>query len=154
MRFKADNTDRRSLPDRRKRPTPVLSRYSLAGGLRKTIRRESDKKKIFFVDRYSTRLLITLLFLFILSSTDAYLTLSLIEKNRVIEANPVMAFYLDYGEMFFLSAKFFITALSILILCICMSMPIVQVALPSALIIYLLIILYELKMTYENLPPF
>ncbi len=154
MKNKVENADRRTLTDRREGPTPILSRYSFAGGCRKTIRRESDKEKFFFVDRYSIKLLITLLFLFLLSCIDAYLTLALIEKNMIVEANPVMAFYLDHGNMFFISAKFFITAVSIVILCICMNVSVVKIALPSAVIIYLLVIMYELNIIYKIFPHF
>jgi hypothetical protein len=134
----------RILQDRRKCPTPIISRYTFRDGKRKTIRREADKKTNIFVDVYSTRLLIAILSLLILSCLDAFLTLSLIEKGSVVEANPVMAFFLDIGIFHFSLIKFIITAVSLIVLCIFKNVNITRIGLPVALKIYLAVIVYEL----------
>jgi hypothetical protein len=135
--------NKRLLSDRRKCPTPMLSRYTFFGGRRKTIRREKEKKKHLFVDLYSTRLLIAVVSLLILSCLDAYLTLTLIAKGSVVEANPIMAFFLDYGIMPFTIIKFVITSLCLILLCLLKNAYITRICLPIAIKIYLFVVAYE-----------
>ena len=130
-------------PERRKHPTPIFSRYTFWGGRRKTIR-ENDRKKHLFVDLYSTRLLVEVIFLLCLCCLDAYFTLSLIERGNVIEANPIMAYLLWYGIMPFVVIKFIFTALLIAILTIFQNVKIARFGLPFAIKIYIVVILYEL----------
>jgi len=129
--------------DRRMCPTPIISRYTFRGGRRKIVRRGDDKKTHVFVDLYSTRLMIAVLSLICLSSLDAYLTLSLIEKGKVVEANPIMAYFLDLGIMHFTMTKFAITATALIILCVFKNLNISRISIPVALKIYLVVIIYE-----------
>jgi hypothetical protein len=135
--------NRRIVSDRRKCPTPIISRYTFIGGRRKIIRREEDKRRYLFVDLYSTRLLIAVLSLLFLSCLDAYLTLTLIEKGSVVEANPVMAYFLNHGILPFTIIKFTITAVSLIILCVFKNVYITRISLPFAIKIYVIIIAYE-----------
>jgi len=137
-----DNSSR-ELKDRRNRPTPLFSKYTFIGGQRKSVRRGEDKKRHLFVDLYSTRLLIAIIALLVLSCLDAYLTLVLIGKGKVIEANPVMAYFLDLGILPFTTIKFVITAFSLTILCLFKNVRATRISLPFALKIYLAIIAYE-----------
>jgi hypothetical protein len=134
----------RVFSDRRRCPTPVISRYTFTGGKRKKARREEDKKKCIFVDLYSTRLLIAVSFLISLSCTDAYLTLALIEKGSVVELNPLMSFFLNLGVIQFSFIKFIITALSLIVLCLFKNVNITRIAVPVIMKIYLVVIMYEL----------
>ncbi len=134
----------RVLSDRRKGPTPIISRYTFSGGRRKKIRRGEDKKKHIFVDLYSTRLLVAVLALLCLSCLDACLTLELIERGSVVELNPVMAFFLDYGVYPFSLMKFGLTALSLVVLCLFKNVNITRIGLPIAVKIYLVVVFYEL----------
>lgn len=134
----------RSGSDRRRCPTSVISRYALFGGQRKVVRREEDKKTHLFVDLYSTRLLIAIILLLCLSSLDAFLTLSLLEKGKVMEANPVMAYVLNFGIMPFTIIKFLITSVALIILCVFKNVYITRVSLPIAIKIYFAVIVYEL----------
>ncbi|MBI5055872.1 MAG: hypothetical protein HZB61_04575 [Nitrospirae bacterium] len=133
----------RDSSDRRRCPTPIISRYTFWGGKRKIIRRESDKKNYLFVDLYSTRLLIVILSLLCLSCLDAYLTLVLIEKGKVIEANPIMAHFLEYGFLPFSIIKFVVTALSLIVLCLFKNVNITRIGLPVAIKIYVIVVAYE-----------
>ena len=133
----------RVYPERRKRPTLIFSRYTFWGGRRKTIR-EKDRKKHLFVDLYSTRLLVAVIFLLCLCCLDAYFTLSLIERGNVIEANPIMAYLLGYGIMPFVVIKFIVTALLITVLTLFKNVKITRISLPFAIKIYIVVILYEL----------
>jgi hypothetical protein len=130
-------------PDRRKCPTPILSRFTIMGGKRKTIRREKDKKKHLFVDLYSTRLMIAVLLLFCLSCLDAFLTLALINKGIVYEANPVMAYFLGYGILPFAFTKFAITASAIAVLCLFKNVNLTRISMPLAIKLYVAVIIYE-----------
>lgn len=129
--------------DRRKAPTPMFSRYSLRGGQRKLIRRIEDKKKHLFVDLYSARLLIAVILLLCLSSLDAYMTLELIGRGKVVEANPVMAYFLDVGIMPFTIIKFVITAVALMVLCLFKNVTVTRVSLPLAIKVYMVVIAYE-----------
>jgi hypothetical protein len=139
-----DTWSGRSGTDRRNCPTPIFSRYTIKDGRRKTIRRVKDKKIHLFVDLYSTRLLIAVLFLFSLSCLDAFLTLALINRGTVYEANPVMAYFLGYGIMPFTFTKFAITASAISVLCLFKNVSLTRISVPLAIKIYVAVIIYEL----------
>ena len=144
--------DRRLTPDRRKQPTSCISRHTFISGQRRTVRREVDKKKNIFVDLYSPQLLITLLFLLILSLLDAYCTLTLIREHGIEEANPVMAFYLECGDISFIMGKFLFTTVSIFIFCRYNNFSVTKVSLASSIMIYLAVVLYELNIMYKFSP--
>ncbi len=135
--------DNREPSDRRKRPTPIMSRYTVVGGKRQTIRRDEDKKKHLFVDLYSTRLLVVVILLLGLSCLDAFLTLELIDKGKVVEANPIMAYFLEYGILPFTVIKFTITASALMVLCVFKNVNITRIGIPLAIKVYLLVIGYE-----------
>ncbi|NWF51548.1 MAG: hypothetical protein HXY47_00500 [Nitrospirae bacterium] len=149
-----EKVERRHLPDRRKSPTLLISRYTFIGGRRKTIRRYSDRKKYIFVDIYSPQLLLMLLFLLILNISDGYLTLILIRENIAVEVNPIMSFYLELGNISFLTAKLFFTILPLFTFCICKNFSITKASLSTVMIIYISLILYELNLIFKFLPPF
>ena len=134
----------RNLPDRRCRPTPLFSRFTLWGGRRKTIRRAPEKPAHLFVDLYSARLLFIVATILSLSCIDAYLTLALIEKGNVIEANPIMAALLSYGVFPFTFFKFIVTASALLVLCLFKNARITRISLPVAVKVYFCVIIYEI----------
>ena len=142
-------TNKRVISDRRKRPNHLINRYTLIGGRRKAIRRETDKKKHFLlIDYYSPRLLIVLLSILLLSYVDAYLTLALIKTNIIVEVNPSMAFHLEQGVMPFILNKFFLTAGSLIILCLFQNNYIAKKGLKFILTVYIAIITYQLYLTH------
>jgi hypothetical protein len=130
--------------DRRRDPTPIFSRYTFWGGNRKTIRRGADEKKHLFVDIYSARLFIAVLSLICLSCLDGFLTLLLIEEGSVIEANPIMAYFLGYGAIPFTLFKFNITALALTVMVLFKNVRITKYCLPLIISVYIAIIIYEL----------
>ncbi len=140
-------TEKRVHPDRRKRSN-YLNRFIFIGGRRKTKRREEDKKKHFPLDSYSPRLLIVLLSILLLSYVDAYLTISLVERNIIVEANPTMRFHLEQGVLPFILNKFFLTAGSIIILCLFHNNYIARKGIKFILIVYIAIITYQLYLTH------
>ena len=142
-------SDRRTISDRRKRPTPFISKHIFFGGRRKTIRREADRGKHIFVDVYSPILFIAFLSVIALALVDACLTVILIQRGIAEEANPIMSFYLGYGIERFVMAKFLLTAVPAVVLCVCKDFPITKVSLVSALFFYFSIILYELNILFR-----
>lgn len=150
--------ENRYFDDRRKIPTPAISRYTLVGGRRRTLRREYDAGRCLFVDQHSTWLFAALMMLLVLSLADTWLTLILIDKGKAIEANPIMAFYLEHGIVTFITTKFLMTAMFLTIFCLfqnyyvrsfCLikrayeNVYITRKSLPLVLKLYLLVVVYE-----------
>lgn len=100
------------------------------------------------MDLYSARLLFLVATIITLSCVDAYLTLALIDKGKVIEANPIMAALLSYGILPFVLFKFIITASALLVLCLFKNARITRISLPLALKIYLCVIIYEIYLYF------
>ncbi|MEK7271655.1 MAG: DUF5658 family protein [Nitrospirota bacterium] len=141
-------TNKRGISDRRKRPNYLINKYTFIGGRRKMIRREIDKKNLFLLDYYSPRLLFVLLSILLLSYVDAYLTLVLVKTNIIVEVNPSMAFHLEQGVMPFILNKFFLTAGSLIILCLFQNNYIAKKGLKFILTVYIAIITYQLYLTH------
>lgn len=90
-------------PDRRQRPTPILSRYTLTGGKRKGGRRDGEVEDQ-FVDVYNTSIVYLLLFFFFLTVLDSVSTLVYLGKGGR-EMNPVAQWMIDQGPTFFVLMK-------------------------------------------------
>jgi len=144
--------DKRYGADRRGKPTPLLSRYAITGGRRKAARRKHDARKHIFVDVYDTRLFVAIFALLVMNVLDGFLTLLLIEGNIVSEANPFMAFWLDYGHAPFFWIKYTIMAVSALIFCVFKNFIFSNVALGGSILIYASVLVYELRIVFEHYP--
>ena len=108
--------DRRSGKDRRNHRMPeVKSLFKY--GRRKGIRRQVDKYNIFYFDQYSSALFVAIVIILFLNIIDALLTLFLIDLGAV-EINPVMAYFLNFGPLTFMSVKYFLACFSIIVLLI------------------------------------
>jgi hypothetical protein len=112
MQYYSDSSNKRSGLDRRKRKIPRL-KYLLFGGQRKIIRRREDKQQMIILDNYSPRLLAFVLIILVLSLADGFFTLHLTDHGA-IEANPVMAYFLDLSPWAFMSVKYLLTSLSVI----------------------------------------
>jgi hypothetical protein len=143
MKPVTEKRDKQGGPDRRSQPTPMVSRYTFVGGRRRSVRRKEDRKRHMFVDLYSTRLLVAVLALATLSIADALFTLALVKEHVVVEANPVMAYYLSLGDSSFLAVKIFITMLSVTVFCLCKNFRVVRVSLLAVMFLYFSVVLYE-----------
>ena len=111
-----EDFDKRIEKDRRKGPTPALSRYTFFGR-RKTIRRKADQQKGGYVDRYSPTLLFFLISIIGLNVLDALFTLMILDLKGW-EANPVVRSVINvYGTKFWIW-KFFIVSISLAFLCL------------------------------------
>ena len=94
----------RDVPDRRRRPTPILSRYTFFGR-RKYVRREEDKQAYIYVDQYSLRTMLFMLCILLMGIADAILTLYHINENQAKELNPLMDFLLQINPHIFFNVK-------------------------------------------------
>ena len=143
IRFGEKHLKRRRIPDRRSRPTPPLSRYSLKGR-RKNVRRDEDKRRHIYVDQYSLRFFILLLAILLLGIADAFLTLYHVHANNAEELNPIMNYFLGISPKIFFNVKYVLTALCLTVLCLHKNLPIVKYLLGLVLVIYFLIVLNHL----------
>ena len=108
--------DNRTRPDRRQQPTSPWGAFSLAGR-RMRNRRAEEHKLPYFVDRYSSTMLVIILMLIVASLADAALTLRLMEAGGD-EINPVMGRLLDCGRLPFLLGKYVLTVVGMPLLLI------------------------------------
>jgi hypothetical protein len=138
--------DRRTVRDRRQKPTRPLGRH-IFSGRRQTIRRLTDRKTHLCVDRYGHRLFISLLVIVLLSVLDAYLTIFHVD-NGAQEINPFMNSLIDYGYIYFFVVKYVLTALAVLILCIYKNWIPVRVGILCILTLYLVVFAHHVFLVF------
>lgn len=141
--FEEENPTRRTAPDRREKPTPILSRYTIVGR-RKDVRRDEDRRRHVYVDQYSLRFFLLLMAILLLGTADAFLTLHHVHVNNAEELNPIMDFFLGIGPRIFFNVKYVLTALCLTVLCLHKNLPIVKYLLGVVFLIYFVIVLNHL----------
>ncbi|MBI3820355.1 MAG: hypothetical protein HY286_16820 [Planctomycetes bacterium] len=97
--------------ERRSRPTPMLSKYSLWGGRRQS--RQGDT----YTDLYGTRAFVAMLLITILNVLDAFFTLVYLQRGGS-EANPIADWLIQLGPATFIFCKTFIMGGALAILCL------------------------------------
>jgi hypothetical protein len=130
-------------PERRRRPTPMISRYTLFGR-RRANNRDGDKIHNYYVDRYSPKLLLALLLIVALSLLDAILTYRYVSMGGR-EANPLMALFLDLGGPVFFIYKYAVTAMGIFFLCIHKNFRHVRMIITMILVLYVALMFYHVN---------
>jgi hypothetical protein len=109
-------TERRFFKDRRRKPTPLLSRYTL-WGRRKTLRRKEDQERGGYVDRYDSGLLFFLVLIVGLNALDSFFTMIILECGGW-EINPIVRSAIEvYGDRFWVW-KFTIVSVNVILLCL------------------------------------
>ncbi len=108
---------KRSNATKRRQEEGVPGIWYLFFGRRKEVRRFDDHRKNFFLDLHSLKVFSIIIAVLLLSVIDATLTLYLI-RNGATEVNPIMEYYLKYGPLPFLSAKYLLTTASVILLLI------------------------------------
>lgn len=99
--------------DRRKRPTPFLSRYTFIGR-RRTSRRD-DEKYNYYVDRLGSKVWVVILIIIVFSISDSLFTLHFLKKG-FREVNPLMNIAILIGKPAFILSKYIFTIIGILVL--------------------------------------
>ena len=139
--------------DRRTNNTARL-KYLLFNGRRERVRRDEDRQKTFFFDRYNPKLFMAITLILVLSILDALLTLIVIEKGAT-ELNPVMAHFLEYGPLVFVVAKYVLTSVGVLILLIFKNVFLSKIKIythslfPCVIIVFAAVIAWELFLLYS-----
>ena len=101
--------DRRTIKDRRKQPTPGLSRYTFLGR-RKNFRRKADQERGGYTDCYSEGLFFILILIVGLNSLDSLFTMIILDRGGW-ELNPIVRSVIElYGDGFWVW-KFFIISI-------------------------------------------
>ncbi len=137
-----ENYEKRVLGDRRKRPTPGLSRF-IFRGRRKTFRRKEDQEKRGYVDRYHPGLLILLTLIVGLTVLDALFTMMILDDGGW-EVNPLVRSVIQlYGDRFWIW-KFAIVSISLILLCIHIKFRLVMPVILGVAIINLIVMIYEI----------
>jgi hypothetical protein len=146
----ADHPERRVLKDRRLTPTNPVSISSLFGS-RKHFRRLEDRDQPRYVDKYAYKYVFLYVVALLLSLTDAFLTLKLLDIGA-LEANPLMRMVLELGIGPFLLTKFILTVASLTALLICINFFLfgrwipVKVVFAGATLLYCALITYEIAL--------
>jgi len=142
------NFEHRKLNDRRKQPTPGLSRFSFFGR-RRAFRREVDRLKGGYIDRYSPGLLFLLLLIVALNILDAMLTIMILDRGGW-EINPVVRSAIDlFGERFW-AWKFIIVSIALILLCIHSKFKPIKTIIVTAGFIYASVVLYEIFLLLDQ----
>ena len=134
--------DHRIRQDRRRQPTPGLSRYTFFGRMR-TFRRKSDQEKGGYIDRYSSTLFFFVILILGLNILDVLLTVMILDL-KAWELNPIVRSVIEaHGDRFWIW-KFAIVSVSLILLCLHSKFKPVITILVALCSIYLLVILYQI----------
>jgi len=134
--------ERRGTQDRRRKPTPGLSRYTFLGR-RRGIRRKEESKRGGYVDRYSPSLFFFLILILALNVLDALLTIMILDGEGW-EANPVVRSVMDlHGNQFWIW-KFGIVSTCLVLLCLHSKFKRVKGIIIGISTVYVAVILYQI----------
>lgn len=129
-------------PDRRKRPTPRLSLYSLWGGRRRRARRDEEHTGS-FVDVYGSRLWVIVMWVVLMNVADSFFTLVHLQ-NGGIEANPMAQILLGTGREGFVFWKCGLIGLALVVLTVHKNFAMARLGLWISAAAYTLLLGYHL----------
>lgn len=128
-------------PDRRREPTPRISRFSFRGGRRQAARRASEGVNA-FVDRYDLSIWGLLLWVALMNAADCFFTL-LHLQNGAVEVNPFAVWMLSTGRLGFVVLKSLLITLPLVVLCLHKNFPLARIGLGIAAGTYTLLCAYH-----------
>ncbi len=134
-------------PDRRKRPTPLLSRYSFFGGRRRRGRRDGEVKDT-FVDLYSIRTWVALSVFMVLNLMDSHFTLIYLQRGGE-EGNPVAIKLLEGGMSTFILTKALGIGLAAALFCLLKNFRNGRIGVFIALSLYQILLIYHLSLYFN-----
>ncbi len=126
--------DRRSGPDRRRRPTRLWD--SLVGPRRRQGGRRAEDRPGLYVDVYHPSDVALVLTVFVLNLLDAFFTLSILERGGR-EENPLMERLLEAGQETFLYEKCFLVGFWLVLLVVHKNFRLARIGLWLLLAVYL-----------------
>ena len=135
------DTDKRILKDRRACSTPALSRFTFYGR-RQSFRREADRRRGGYIDRYAPRLLISLVLILALNVLDVLFTLMILNAGGC-EVNPVVSSAIGlWGDRFWIW-KFALSSACVILLCLHSGFRSVGKVILGIAVIYVTLALYQ-----------
>ena len=109
------------------------------------MRREEDRKKGGYVDRYGPSLLLFLISIVLLNVLDALFTMMILDYGGW-EVNPVVRSAIEvYGDHFWIW-KFSLVSVNVILLCLHSKFRYVRKIIPGICLVYLCIVLYQIKL--------
>lgn len=134
--------DSRISQDRRQKPTPILSRYTVFGR-RRSFRRAEDQRRGGYVDRYGQNLFFCLLLIAGFNILDAFFTIMILESGGS-EVNPLVRWAIDsYGDNAW-SLKFAMVSCGTILLCLHSHFPLIKMTITSCAVLYSCVVMYQL----------
>jgi hypothetical protein len=131
-------------PDRRRGPTPRFSRYTFFGGRRRRGRRDGENDNA-FVDRYSPRLLLVMLWIGLMNIGDSFFTLHHIQAGA-IELNPVAAWMLTTGRLGFVLLKASMITIPLIVLTLHKNFSLARIGIWTAAGAYTVLFAYHIAL--------
>jgi len=116
-------------------------------GRRQSTRRKGDRKIHLYVDRYGHYLFVSLLIIILLSVFDACFTIFHVEKGAR-EINPFMNFLIGYGDIYFFTMKYILSALGLVILCIYKDLFIARIGILFIIFLYLVVFTHHIFLIF------
>jgi hypothetical protein len=139
---RSSDMDNRIHTDRRKTPTPILSRYAFYHGRRSSFRRREDRLRGGYVDRYGHRLFTVLLWIVVLNIFDAFFTHLILDCGGT-ELNPVADWAITAFGNHFIVWKLAVIGLGLLVLCLHSKYRIARAAIAMTVVLYSGVVLYQ-----------
>lgn len=133
--------------DRRKGPTPFLSKYTFVGQRRSA--RRGEEQYNYYVDRLGGRVWAIILFIIILSVIDSIFTLYFLNKG-FREVNPLMNIAIFVGRPFFIVSKYIFTIIGILVLSLHKNFKFVKELIGLIITFYLFLNAYHIWLFFKN----
>lgn len=134
-------------PDRRSKPTRLLSRYTFFGGRRHSGGRRPGENREVFVDRYPLWTWVLLTTFVVLNLLDAHFTLIYLQRGGE-EANPVAVRLLFAGMGAFIGVKAFGVGLGTAVFCILNQFRNARIGVVIALTFYQLLLVYHMSLYF------
>jgi len=134
--------NKRSQTDRRKRPTPILSRYTFFCGRRSIFRRREDRLRGGYVDRYGHRLFTVLIGIVVLNIFDALFTHMILACGGT-ELNPVAGWAITMFGNHFIVWKLAVIGLGLLLLCLHSKYRLAKTVIAMTVALYSGVVLYQ-----------
>jgi hypothetical protein len=134
--------DKRIQTDRRKTPTPLLSRYTFFYGRRSTFRRREDRLRGGYVDRYGHRLFTVLIGIVVLNIFDALFTHMILDGGGT-ELNPVAGWAITLFGRHFIVWKLAVIGCGLLVLCVHSEFRIAKAVIAMTVALYSGVVLYQ-----------
>jgi hypothetical protein len=138
------------MEERRKGPTPGMSKYCLFGR-RKGFTSDTHGGKGGYVDRYSQKLFIVLVGILVLNVLDVILTMVILDHQGV-ELNPLVRSAIEiYGNSFWVW-KYGIVSVCLVLLCLHINFKGVKTIVLATFTLYVAVVIYQIFLITFRLP--